>query len=297
MSSVMSGRKKSLVDTLFIVCMLAPVIVAFVVIRFIPIGNTFVFSFMKRSLLGEGGGFVGLRNYADTVTDPFFWESVSNTLILTVFITLLGTASGLVFALAVNSRLLSWGNFFQSFFFLPVIISMVPATLIWKCLFDYNYGFINYFISFFGASRIEWLINPKLTLIPITVVSVWKVSGYNMMIFLVGLRSIPSMYYEAAAIDGSSSWKSFRRITLPLLKPITLFVLVISLIENLKIFTQAYVMSAAFQASGEVVKTIVYHIYQTAFVFFQMGKASAAAILLLILVFVLTWLQFRLARE
>jgi len=290
-------QKKKVMDNLFVFSMLAPVIVGFLIIRFIPIGHTFVYSFYERNLMGETAGFVGLSNYTSILSEGPFLEAVWNTLYFTVLTTFFGVVFGVILALMVDSHLFRNTNIFQSLYFLPVVISLVPATLIWKCLFDYNYGFINYMLSFIGIERIEWLINPKICIYPVIVVSVWKVVGYNMVIFLVGLRAIPRMYYESMEIDGASGWQTFWRLTVPLLKPITLFVLVISLINNLKVFTQAFVMSQAFQGSGEIVRTIVYVIYQIAFQFYDMGGASASAMLLLVLVFVLTWLQFRIAKD
>jgi multiple sugar transport system permease protein len=287
----------SLKDRLFVFFMLLPIFTCFFFIRFVPIGSTLLYSFFKRSLLEGSQGFVGLSNYTDILTEPGFWKAIWNTLYFTVIATSLSLIAGLAIAQLTNSRHIRGGKVYQSLYYIPVVISLVPATLIWKILFDYNYGFINYLLSFVMETRIEWLMNPKICIYPVVVVSVWKDIGYNMIIFIVGLKAIPDTYYESAEIDGASKWRTFRSITLPLLKPITLFVLVMSIIRNVKVFTQAYVMSTGSQGSGEILKTIVYYIYQTGFQFFNMGSASAISILLLVMVFFFTWLQFRISKE
>jgi ABC-type sugar transport system permease subunit len=186
---------------------------------------------------------------------------------------------------------------FQALLFIPVIVSMVPSTLMWKMLFDYNFGVINFILETVGIKSINWINNDAIVKWPIVIIGVWKEIGYNMLIFYVGLKAIPKEFFESADMDGSSRSQKMWYITLPQLKPITLFVCVMSLIKFVKIFTQAFVMTSGSQSSGKIFKTLVYYIYQQGFQLQSMGRASAASVILLILVFLLTLLQMRLSRE
>jgi multiple sugar transport system permease protein len=134
------------------------------------------------------------------------------------------------------SQKIKFSSWFESFYFLPVIMPMVPITVIWKWILDADYGLLNYFISIFGIESKAWLINANLAIISVILITVWKNIGYNMLIFLVGIRGIPKDYYEAAIIDGANSYARFRYITIPLLKPITVYVSVMTLIKSYNVF-------------------------------------------------------------
>ena len=164
-------------------------------------------------------------------------------------------------------------------------------------LFDYNIGVINQIFNVFGIQSINWINNESLVTVPIIVVSVWKEMGYNMMIFYVGLKAISRELYESAALDGVNHWQRLRYITIPQLKPITLFVCVMAMIKFVKVFTQAITMTSGSQSSGNTFKTLVYYIYQQGFSLHSMGRASAAAMVLLLIIFLLTALQMRLSKE
>jgi multiple sugar transport system permease protein len=284
-------------DAGFIALMIGPTLAAFLIIRFIPIANAFIYSFEKRNLVSRNVSFIGLGNYVKVLSDGVFWASLSNTLLYTACASLLSVAFGFILAYVINERLLRANVSLQTLLFLPVIVSLVPATLMWKILFDYNFGYINFLISLLGRPKIDWINNPGNIIVPIIIVSVWKYMGYNMIIFLVGLKAIPSQYVDAASIDGAGRFRVFRSILLPLLKPITLFVIVISVIKDLKLFTEAFVMSSGSQSSGDIYKTSVYYIYQQAFVYFDIGVGTAASVLFLFLVMVLTILQFRISKD
>jgi ABC-type sugar transport system permease subunit len=204
---------------------------------------------------------------------------------------------GLVLALMVNTR---WKltPFFEAIYFLPVITPMVPVAIIWKWIYDPQYGLLNYFISLFGFKQVGWLIYPNIALWAIVIVQVWKVLGYNMVIFLVGLRNIPSEYREAAVIDGASGAGVLRHITMPLLKPILLFIIVITTINSFNVFTAVYVMTQGIQGtSGASIRVLVFDIWENAFRFWRTGYASAEAVILFLIVLGLTLVQFRLIRS
>ena len=275
---------------------LIPIMLLFAFIRFIPIIQTFVISFFKKSMIRPGQSFIGLENYIYVLTDTEFIRSLKNTFLITVFSMSLSVLGGLFLASVVNSgRKLM--KLWQALLFLPVIVSLVPSTLMWKMLFDYNIGVINQIFNVFGIQSINWINNESLVTVPIIVVSVWKEMGYNMMIFYVGLKAISRELYESAALDGVNHWQRLRYITIPQLKPITLFVCVMAMIKFVKVFTQAITMTSGSQSSGNTFKTLVYYIYEQGFSLHSMGRASAAAMVLLLIIFLLTALQMRLSKE
>ncbi len=283
-------------DMCFAFSILIPVMLLFTIIRFIPIIQTFIYSFMKKSMIRPGQSFIGLDNYAYVLTDGEFYKSFLNTAFIAVFSVAGSVILGLFLASIVNSGRKGM-KFWQALLFLPVIVSMVPATLMWKLLFDFNYGFINQLLNLIGIKSIDWINDANIVRWPIVVIGVWKEMGYNMMIFFVGLKSVPKELYESADLDGVNRRQRLFHITLPMIKPITLFVCVMSLIKFVKVFTQAIVMTSGSQSSGNIFKTFVYYIYQQSFQLHSMGRASAAAMILLLVIFLLTWLQMRMQKD
>ena len=284
-------------DMLFVASIVVPVMILFIFIRYYPMVDTLVTSFFRKSLIRPGQTFIGLENYQYVITDPEFKRSLFNTAGIAFFSMAISVSLGLYLASIVNNVKYRGMKFYQAILFLPVIVSMVPSTLMWKMLFDFNFGVINHTLNAIGAKSVNWINNETIVRWPIIIISVWKEIGYNMMIFYVGLKAIPKELFESADIDGSNRSQKLWYITLPQLKPITLFICVISLIKFVKVFTQAFVMTSGSQASGNIYKTLVYFIYQQGFQLHSMGRASAASIVLLIIVFLLTWLQMRLGRE
>ena len=286
-------------DMLFVASIVIPVMFLFIVIRYYPLADTLVTSFFRKSMIRPGQTFIGLENYNYVLEDPEFIRALGNTAGIAFFSMLFSVILGLFLASLVNNASGKYRGmkFFQALIFIPVIVSMVPSTLMWKMLFDYNIGVINYILSVFGIKGVNWINNENIVRWPIIIISVWKEMGYNMMIFYVGLKNIPRELFESADIDGSNRSQKMWYITLPQLKPITLFICVVSLIKFVKVFTQAFVMTSGSQASGSIYKTLVYYIYQQGFQLQSMGRASTAAIILLAIVFLLTWLQMHMARE
>ena len=294
--TLISNRKKR-DDMLFILSILIPIMILFTIIRFIPIMQTIVTSFFRKSMIRPGESFVGFENYKYVLSDPDLVKSLINTAFIAFFSMMFSVFLGLFLACEVNNKSIKGIGLYQSLLFIPVIISMVPSTLMWKMLFDYNFGVINSIITSLGGRSIDWINDESIVKWPIVIVSFWKEMGYNMIIFYVGLKSIPKEHYESAALDGVGRRQRMIYITIPQLKPITLFILVISLIKFVKVFTQAIVMTSGSQSSGNILKTVVYYIYQQGFSLHSMGRASAASVILLLIVFILTWLQFKVSKE
>jgi multiple sugar transport system permease protein len=206
----------------------------------------------------------------------------------------LALALAAVLSRTVSGRL---GGAIELLYFAPVLVSMVPVTLGWREIFNYQHGMLNAALGVVGIGKQAWLSDPSLTLVAVIILSVWKQLGYNLIILLVGMRAIPRVYHEAAAVDGAGAWQQFRHITLPLLAPVTLFVVVITTITAFNVFTQVYVLASDVQgAPGKLVRVLVYDIFENGFRFFNMGYAAAEAVYLLLIILALSIIQFRFLR-
>lgn len=277
---------------LFVYLSLLPIIGIYLIVRIIPISQNFYYSFFLSRIGNPTAMFVGLENYKELLTDKAFHDALKNTTYFAFFVTIFGVIISLLVALLLQKNSKS-NPFYETIYFLPVITPMVPVSIVWKWIYDPTYGLLNYFLSFFGVAPIAWLVYPKTALIGIIIMSVWKIIGYNMIIFLVGLRNIPSTYLEAAEIDGANGNQIFWKIILPLLRPIVLLVFVISTINSYNVFTQVFVMTTGSQgAPGATLKTLVFEIYENAFRFFKTGYAASEAVILLIIILILTFIQF-----
>jgi multiple sugar transport system permease protein len=282
--------------TLFCYLTLAPVLALFAYVRVYPIAWSIVLSFYRWDLIRPLKPFIGLANYQNLLSDENFLLALKNTAIYSIATVGLSTVLALPLAvfLARKGRL---SVFYQTVYFLPVITPMVPMAIAWKWIYDYNYGLLNYALSFLGISPVPWLTDPHIALWALIIMGVWKVLGYNLILFLVGIRNIPDSYLEAANLDGASAWQRFWYVTLPLLKPILLYVLVTATINAFNVFTQVYVMTLGSQAApGQAVRVLVFDIYQNGFQYLKMGYASAEAVTLTLIVLGFTLIQFRLAR-
>jgi len=283
--------------TLFCYSALLPVLALFAYVRVVPIVESIVLSFYRWDFIRPLKPFVGLANYRNLMSDENYILAMKNTLVYSIatvgFSTLL--ALPLAVFLARKGRL---SVIYQTIYFLPVITPMVPMAIAWKWIYDYNYGLLNYVLSLFDLKAVPWLTDPEIALWAIIIMGVWKTIGYNLILFLVGIRNIPEVYLEAARIDGASDWQLFRNVTLPLLKPILLYVLVTSTINSFNVFTPVYVMTQGSQAApGQAVRVLVIDIWQNGFQYLKMGYASAEAVTLTLLVLGFTLIQFRLARS
>ena len=235
----------------------------------------------------------GVDNYLKLFSDTQFWDSLKITGIYTlIYVPVLYTVS-LGLALLVNQRL-PFMRFFRTIFFVPVVLSLVVSSLMWKYIFDERAGLLNFLIGLMGIEPQPWLGSVELALPSIIIVSVWIQMGYFMVIFIAGLQDIPREYYEAARIDGANRWQMFFRITLPLLKPTSLFVIVISLIASFQVFDQVWVMTKGGPARATQVTAV--YIYQQAFQFLNLGYGSAVAFVLFVVILGFSLIQFRLLR-
>jgi ABC-type sugar transport system permease subunit len=233
--------------------------------------------------------FAGFRNYAYLFTDKLFGTALVNTVYYTCAVPF-KVALALVLAVLLNQKV-RFETGFRGILFFPNILSNVVVALIWQTMFTPNFGFINSILGFLGLPGQRWLVEPDRAMWTLFVVSTWKGLGANLIIFIAGLKAIPGEYYEAASIDGASSWQTFRHITLPCLRPATVFVTTMAIIGSFKVFDLVLIMTGG--GPGNATRTFVQFIYELAFNRFQFGRASAAAFFFFIILFALTVTQRR----
>lgn len=270
--------------------LITPVCIHIFIFVIIPIVYAFILSFQEWNMLSPDKDFVGLGNYERMLSDSVFFLSLKNTLWYTVWSVPFCLVLSLLLAVAMKRRS-AVNSFLRTCFFLPVIVSLVVTSVVFTWLFDPMIGLVNYYLGKIGIGPLVWLSDPDLALPTLVIVSIWKSLGYNMVIFLAGIQSIPDVYYEASRIDGANGVQQFFDITLPLLKPTTLFVLIMSVMSSFQVFDQVYLMTSGGPVNRT--KVIVFYIYETAFYFFDMGYASALSFVLFLMILILTIIQFR----
>lgn len=267
-----------------------PTLLFFVIIFYIPIGFAAIMSFHRWSVLGSAK-FLGWRNYEEIFTrSPIFLIALKNTFLFTFGYVVLIVISSLFVAAFIN-KLGRLGIPLKTACFLPVISSMVGISIVWKWIYQPHFGLANQLLGYIGLGPFSWLMSPATAMISVIIASAWKRMGLYVIILLAGLQNIPEAQYEAAKIDGASKFQLFRHITLPLLWPVILFVIVIVTIRGLRAFTQIFIMTRG--GPGNATRVAAIAIYHTAFRTFQMGKGSAMAFILFILIFVLSYFQIR----
>ena len=271
-----------------------PVMLGFFLFMAYPMLYGIFLSFYKWSGLGPKE-WIGFDNYLRMIRDTHFLKALWNTTYYTLGILLIGVPLALIWAIVLNQRFLKGRNFFRMIYYLPVVTMMVAVSMLWKWLLSTNHGLVNYLLGLVGLPRVNWLLDPHWAMPGLILMSIWKGTGFNMVIFLAGLQGIPRTYYEAADIDGANWWHKFRYITLPLLSPTTFFILITTAIHSFQIFQQAYIVTEG--GPQEATTTVVYYIYKNSFEWFRMGYACAQSVLLLIILIVATFVQMRLQRR
>ena len=206
---------------------------------------------------------VGLRNYAQLLQTPLFWQALGNTLYFVVVGVPLSIGVSLGTALLLHTRVVRFQGAFRTALFAPVVTTLVAVAVIWRYLFNPHYGLLNYGLNRLGIPPIDWLGDPSWAMPAIIVVAVWKIFGYNMVIFLVGLQSIPEPLYEAARIDGASAWRQFRHVTLPTLAPIVTLVNILTIAGYFQLFAEPYVMTQGGPLQSTV--SVLYFMYEEGF--------------------------------
>lgn len=256
---------------------------------FIPSFFSFLLSFADWNLI-NAIKFCGFDNYLELFSSYEFWLVFKNTIFYALAVTVLGTLIPLLLAAVLNSKI-RHKDFYKTSYFLPFITPMIVIAMVWQWIFDPNIGALNILFK----SNIQWLYDSNTAMIAIIIVSVWKLIGYNMVIFLSGFSSISTQVYEAADIDGAGKIRTFFNITVPLLSPTIFFVLLITTISSFQVFDLIYLMTQGGPENSTNV--LVYWLYKNAFEFFNIGKASAIAYVLFIFIFILTIIQWKLRKK
>jgi multiple sugar transport system permease protein len=239
--------------------------------------------------------FAGAGNYARLLETPLFWQALGNTLYFVIVGVPLSIAASLGAALLLHSRLARFKGFFRTALFAPVVTTLVAVAVIWRYLFNTRYGFLNYALGHLGIDPVDWLGDPRFAMPAIIVFAVWKNFGYNMIILLAGLQSIPEELYEAARIDGASFPQRFFNVTLPMLSPILVMVSILTVAGYFQLFAEPYVMTQGGPLQSTV--SVLYFMYEEGFKWWNLGSASAVAFVLFLFVFAVTAVQLRLARR
>jgi multiple sugar transport system permease protein len=260
------------------------------VFSILPVAFTLYLSFHSWDLLAPRKPFVGFTNYRAIADDELFRTTLRNTTLYVLYVPVtMAAALGLALVL---ERARAGVSVLRALVLLPFVTSTVAIAIVWQWMFNADFGLVNAALAPLGIGPVDWLGRPGWALLSIIAVTVWTQVGYQMVVFLAGLKNIPPTYYEAALVDGASSWQRFRHVTLPLLRPVILFVLVTGVIGGFQVFTLVYVMTEGGPLHSTDV--IVYRIYQTAWEFLRFGEASAMAVVLLLILLALTAVQFRL---
>jgi len=272
---------------------LFPSVVVFAAFVFFPLVFSIYASFTRWNLPYQPI-FIGLENYiylfTDQIGSPEFFGSIVNSFYYALGVPL-NIVISLCAALLLNQRLRGV-SVFRTAYFLPTITSMAAISVVWVWIYHpADYGLINSILLKFGLPTQRWLRDPTLAMPALILMGIWHGMGYNIIIFLAGLQNIPGSLYEAAEIDGAAGWARFWKITLPLLSPTTFYILVIGIINALKVFTQIEVMTEGGPLGATT--TVTYYLYEQAFQKFMMGRASAVACVLLVMLFIFTLIQFK----
>ena len=239
--------------------------------------------------------FVALGNYIDLLQTPLFWKSLGNTAYFVVVGVPLSIAVSLGAALLLNAKVARFKGLFRTALFAPVVTTLVAVAVIWRYLFHTSYGLVNWALGHIGIAPVDWLGDPAWAMPTIILFAVWKNFGYNMVIFIAGLAAIPEDLYEAARIDGASRWQQFVHVTLPMLGPVLLVVAVITVSGYFQLFAEPYVMTRGDPLQSTV--SVLYFMYEEGFMWWNLGRASAVAFLLFLIILGVTTLLLRAGRR
>jgi multiple sugar transport system permease protein len=287
-------RQQTRVGWLFV----TPALVLIGAFFFVPVVVGLLLSLTDFDLYAIGAPglarFVGLRNYVRVLTSPDFLGALRNTLYFVVVGGPLSVTVSLGAALLLNARAVRCRSLFRTVYFAPVVTTLVAVAIVWRYLYHPRYGLLNHALGWFGLGPIDWLGDPHWAMPAIILLAVWKNFGYNMLIFVAGLQSIPEELYEAAAVDGAGAWRRFAHVTLPGLAPTFLFVSVTTMIGYFQIFTEPYVMTQGGPLRSTT--SLVLLMYEEGFRWWRMGVAATLAFILLVITLAGTLLQMRLQR-
>jgi multiple sugar transport system permease protein len=291
----MTMQQKTLQRSLWVGFFLFPSLAGLLVFLIVPMVASLALTFYEWDpLLPTHSNFLGLENYTTLIKDANFWASLQHTLLFIVGYIPLVLLTGLGIALLMNQKLVG-RSFFRGAFFMPVISAWVAVALMWTWIFNPKFGIVNYLLGLLHITGPAWLYDPNWAMPAIILTSVWKDTGFIMVLFLSGLQAIPQDYYEASSLDGAGSWSKLRFITLPLLSPTIFFTLIISLINSFQVFDQVWIMTQGGPAGATTV--LVEQIINNSFRYGRMGYAATLSWVLFLIIFIVTIFQTRMQRN
>ena len=274
----MTAKEKN--EAIWAYAFVAPTIIGLIVLNFYPAINTFWQSFFKTGDFGKGNTFVGLANYQKAFADPEIWQSLINTIKYAIIEVPLGVVIALILAVFLN-RKLKGTSLFRTIFFLPMVCAPAAVAMVWKWLYNQQFGLFNNILH----TNVAWISDPKIAWISVGIIGVWSIIGYNMVLFISGLQEIPGDYYEAAEIDGATGILQFFDITVPLLSPTTFFIVQTRVIGALTIFDLMFMVMDKTNTALTKVESAVYVFYK--YTFDQGNKGYGAAIVMILVVFIM----------
>lgn len=283
----------------FAILAILPTLAIFAWVRIYPIAEVLRLSLHEWNILSKNKPFVGLANFRELFRDQLFLNALTNTSIIAFGVLLLTIPTALVIAALIHHRAQSrFAGLYETSIFIPHVVSLVPAAMAWKWIFDAKLGPLNALLQAVGLPAQPWLFDPVLSVICIIVLCSWQALGYAVLIYLVGFKNLPLSLFEAARLDGATGIQRFWHVSVPLLKPITLYVSVVTLISAFNVYAQAFVLASDSQgAPGRQVRVLVLDMLENSFRNYRVGYAASEAVVLLAIVLVLTLIQFGLLRE
>jgi len=276
--------------------LIAPTTIGLIVLNIIPIFQTAYLSFFKSGDFGRNHIFVGLDNYARMFQDPQVWQAVVNTLVYTLLVVPVSIAFAMLIAVLLN-RPIRGRSLYRTIYFIPMIAAPAAVTMVWRWLYNSNYGLINYLLSLLGIPPVNWTTDPKIAIVSIAIIGIWSFVGYNMVLLLAGLQEIPRDFYEASEIDGAGKVKQFFTVTLPLVTPTLFFVMVTTIIQSMQVFDVIYMMIDITNPAYEKTVSLVYLFYNNSFKYSDKGYGSAIVMLLLAIIMIITVIQIKVQKK
>lgn len=267
-----------------------PTMIGLIILNFVPIIQTIWQSFCKTGAFGKGNIFIGLENYKNMIADGQVWQSLLNTIIYTVIEVPVSIAIALVLAVLLN-RKMKGRSIYRTIFFLPMVAAPAAVAMVWRWLYNSDFGLLNHMLNAVGIPSVNWISDPKIALVSVAIVGIWSVIGYNMVLFLAGLQEIPGDYYEAASIDGATGIKQFFHITLPLISPTLFFVSVTRVIAALQVFDVIFMMIDSTNPALPKTQSMIGLFYKYSFEQNNKGLGSAIVVLLLVIIMIITVIQ------
>lgn len=275
--------------------MIAPTILGLIVLNIMPVIQTIYMSFMKTGDFGKMS-FGGMNNYIKLFNDKQVLVATWNSFRYTLGVVPIGVILALFIAVLLNSQI-KGKTLFRTIYFLPVVSAPVAIAMVWRWLFNSEFGLLNYFLSLIGLDGINWLTSSKYAMISIIIVGIWSKLGYNVIILLAGLQGVPKALYEASDIDGAGPITKFFKITIPLVSPTLFFVVIMTFIESIQVFDMIYMMMDKQNNAMTSVESLVYLFYKYAFVINDKGYASTIVTFLLVIILIITGLQIMFQKK